>query len=236
MKATREKCSVSFCVNKQYTLKSALCQQHYAQRLKGKPMTPYAKKYDNTECRAVAGCPDEVTTIGLCSRHRGQHYRNRPFTDWRVSNINNKCSFSECTRNGYARGYCRAHWEQNHFGKSLKAIIPQNLKREECLVTDCIRSGGPHTKICDLHNNQKLRYSLDLNSYLEIKKIKECQVCNSRSRLAIDHDHSCCPHGGRSCGKCIRGILCTKCNSFLGHYKDNIQTIQELINYLMPKE
>ena len=33
-------------------------------------------------------------------------------------------------------------------------------------------------------------------------------------RLAIDHAHSCCP-GKRSCGKCIRGILCLKHNTWV---------------------
>lgn len=29
--------------------------------------------------------------------------------------------------------------------------------------------------------------------------------------LEVDHDHECCP-GERSCGRCIRGLLCHGCN------------------------
>lgn len=35
----------------------------------------------------------------------------------------------------------------------------------------------------------------------------------------IDHDHSCCPKSGHSCGKCIRGLLCHPCNVGLGQYE-----------------
>jgi hypothetical protein len=30
--------------------------------------------------------------------------------------------------------------------------------------------------------------------------------------LAVDHNHNCCPERGYSCGKCIRGLLCDRCN------------------------
>ena len=34
--------------------------------------------------------------------------------------------------------------------------------------------------------------------------------------LSVDHDRACCPTA-KSCGKCVRGLLCNKCNTAIGH-------------------
>lgn len=34
--------------------------------------------------------------------------------------------------------------------------------------------------------------------------------------VCIDHNHECCPEERRSCGRCIRGLLCVGCNRALG--------------------
>lgn len=49
--------------------------------------------------------------------------------------------------------------------------------------------------------------------------------------LAIDHDHSCCS-GKRSCGKCVRGLLCHSCNVGLGYFQDSVTVLEFAIEYL----
>jgi hypothetical protein len=51
------------------------------------------------------------------------------------------------------------------------------------------------------------------------------------NKVAVDHDHTCC-NGNFSCGKCIRGILCRKCNSGMGMCMDDPQILRNLANYL----
>lgn len=63
----------------------------------------------------------------------------------------------------------------------------------------------------------------------------ECAACTTvygeGEPFHVDHDHACCP-GYRSCGKCIRGILCRSCNIILGHAKDDSLRLESLAVYL----
>lgn len=61
-----------------------------------------------------------------------------------------------------------------------------------------------------------------------------CRIASGRSRkLAVDHDHSCCS-GSTSCGRCVRGLLCSACNSFLGRQmRDNPESVRRGAHYLL---
>ncbi|WP_439428005.1 endonuclease domain-containing protein [Micromonospora sp. LA-10] len=50
-----------------------------------------------------------------------------------------------------------------------------------------------------------------------------CAICGGANwrndqpaPLSVDHDHVCCVGGKRTCGRCVRGLLCSTCNGFLG--------------------
>lgn len=65
-----------------------------------------------------------------------------------------------------------------------------------------------------------------------------CAICmqppKPNRRLCVDHDHRCCS-GYKSCGKCIRGLLCDDCNHMLGSGKDSVIILQKAIEYLTLK-
>lgn len=62
--------------------------------------------------------------------------------------------------------------------------------------------------------------------------IKPEPLSNGNSGLQIDHDHSCCFGAGRTCGKCIRGLLCFSCNRMLGSLeKKNIKRVLDYLGY-----
>ena len=50
-------------------------------------------------------------------------------------------------------------------------------------------------------------------------------------RLFVDHDHGCCP-GGRSCGRCVRGLLCRACNTALGLVGEDEAVLRSMRAYV----
>jgi hypothetical protein len=51
-----------------------------------------------------------------------------------------------------------------------------------------------------------------------------CSICNGQSRsLAVDHDHAT---------GVTRGLLCSSCNTGLGHFKDSVTNLKQAIKYL----
>jgi hypothetical protein len=62
-----------------------------------------------------------------------------------------------------------------------------------------------------------------------------CAVCElpdaTGKDLAVDHDHGCCPVP-RSCGNCVRGLLCSRCNLGIGRFGDDPDRVQAAVEYL----
>jgi hypothetical protein len=67
------------------------------------------------------------------------------------------------------------------------------------------------------------RYGLTQGGFNRLLETQQyaCGMCHGPfvdgQPIFIDHDHSCCPDEKRSCGKCVRGLLCLSCNTTLGH-------------------
>lgn len=62
-----------------------------------------------------------------------------------------------------------------------------------------------------------------------------CRICLSQTPKGrnwhVDHDHSCCP-GQYTCGDCIRGVLCSECNTGLGKFGDSPEVLRMAAQYL----
>jgi hypothetical protein len=82
------------------------------------------------------------------------------------------------------------------------------------------------------------KYSLSIQDFDEMLSVQlgKCAACRMPLKDVlephIDHDHACCP-GKKSCGKCVRGLLCARCNKTLGNAGDSIDVLNGLIRYLL---
>lgn len=102
---------------------------------------------------------------------------------------------------------------------------PARKKKHKAIARKChlkITFNMTPEEFSNLFNNQK----------------KRCAGCGSKQHHGkgwnIDHDHACCP-GRKSCGKCVRGILCAQCNQALGLLRDNTETLKRLIKHLQKR-
>jgi hypothetical protein len=91
-----------------------------------------------------------------------------------------------------------------------------------------------------LRGNLATRFNLSVERYREILDAQDgkCAICGTDSptdirtdRFHVDHDHACCP-GRKSCGKCVRGLLCHACNTALGNFKDSPDRLLSALAYL----
>lgn len=64
-----------------------------------------------------------------------------------------------------------------------------------------------------------------------------CYLCNepldmeAYRAVHVDHDHSCC-RGQKSCGTCIRGLACQKCNQGIGQFGDDPERMRRVADNL----
>jgi hypothetical protein len=94
------------------------------------------------------------------------------------------------------------------------------------------RDSGRH-RTCHLLSTYNL--SQERHDALLEKQNGVCAICKlpneDGSNLTVDHDHNCCS-GLKSCGECVRGLLCQLCNKAIGLLKDNVETIRSAAVYL----
>lgn len=100
------------------------------------------------------------------------------------------------------------------------------------LCRDCVNN---YNRIYKL----RTRYNMTQDQYDRILEDQNgvCAICEKletragRYNLVIDHDHACCS-GEFSCGECVRGLLCADCNTALGLFRDDTNSLQRASAYL----
>lgn len=161
------------------------------------------------------------------------------------------CKIKNCEgkQDRIVKGYCLMHYRR---WKATGDPGGPGKGRDhgECVVDNCSNRAGP-TGACRGHwhkvNQPDRRRTRALKAFnitqsdydrMFQEQDGKCKVCGTTepgsnyTNFAIDHDHSCCPGVSNSCGQCIRGLLCSRCNMVLGLVADNKTLLHSLINYL----
>jgi hypothetical protein len=115
-----------------------------------------------------------------------------------------KCSLDDCANPHYAKGLCRVHYSRN------------------------ARNGHPNGVIKVVDNSDRrerhlrYKYLMTLEQF-DLRSANGCEICGDKPErsLQVDHDHHCC-NGEKTCGKCVRGIICNKCNQAVDKMEDGI--------------
>jgi hypothetical protein len=112
----------------------------------------------------------------------------------------------------------------------------QNEFVRQCKQCMTDKNHTRHQQLRENHLNRNFNITQARYDELLAEQNGGCKICGTKEpggmgAFHIDHDHSCCP-GKKCCGKCIRGLLCRRCNDTLGKVSDSIELLQAMIQYL----
>ena len=152
------------------------------------------------------------------------------------------CTVEGCDIRHYAKGYCRMHYDRvRDYGRTytLRQVVAAD--EEKTFYRDI---DGKKVKVglYSLERRLEKKYNLTLEEYEEFAK-NGCNVCGAETgsssdrNLHVDHDHKCCP-GTESCGNCVRGVVCNRCNTAIGLYesgklREDYPNRQKIIKFLV---
>ena len=129
-------------------------------------------------------------------------------------NNKRKCSLDDCKNPNYANELCRIH-----YSRKLRTGSVERQRTSLDIVYEYDRSKYQYRRYRKHHLMRT--YKMTMEEFDEMAK-NGCWICGAESsgvkRLHVEHDHNCCGPL-KSCGKCVRGIVCNKCNILIGKYE-----------------
>lgn len=124
---------------------------------------------------------------------------------------------------------CKLDKDLIHFSKKSSTKTGYNYTCKSCIAI--VQNKWYHKN--HQYNKQQSRQNAwkswglttTYGEYLDICQQQDhsCAICGSKEHLFLDHCHDT---------RHVRGALCPSCNSGLGYFKDNPQTLLSAIEYL----
>jgi hypothetical protein len=134
-----------------------------------------------------------------------------------------------------------AEWSKNNkYAAAItkKAYYQRHREEWKAKASDRAKTRPDRTRVIQRRCHIKRRFGLTLERFESMLEEQNysCAVCacktpGGQGSWHVDHDHSCCDKV-KTCGKCVRGILCVRCNSGLGLFKDSTILLDRAMEYL----
>jgi hypothetical protein len=231
-----ERCSFEPCEG--VAVSKGMCDMHYKRSL----------KEQRGPC-AIDGCSKQIAAKGWCAAH---YSRNRKYGDplaWRKPS-KQVCTVDDCKLPRVGDGLCSLHYRRmRRYGttdlpprpvhvdpepfkcKQCGADLPKRRagKRSYC-STECAESWAYWWRQTTHRSRWLKKYGLTVEDFDRILQEQNgrCAICGSDDpryrNWCVDHDHET---------GAVRGLLCILCNSGLGKFRDDVDTIYRAAQYLL---
>lgn len=145
---------------------------------------------------------------------------------------------SKQTKSGYG-AWCKpcTNAARRESAARVRAANPEAYAKRQREYTKKYKQRHPdRVKEKDRIRNLAYTYGITIEKYEEMLQEQKgrCAICYDiprNKRFAVDHDHKCCD-GKRSCGKCVRRLLCHRCNTALGLVHEDQNIIEQMLEYV----
>lgn len=228
-KNRRPKCSFLGCERPHHS--NGLCHSHDAQRRNKKPLKSISFMQDRA-C-SVGSCDRMAKTKGKCAKCYSAEYAARKRAE--SAHPCETCADGVAYLKSRRCESCKSTPKPTR--EELRAAFIDS--RPSCALGTCshpiaavsARESRLASRLCARHATDASSKTLSAEAYIELMSIDSCQACGSSDRLVVDHRHDHHDHHAKMCPDCIRGRLCSDCNSALGLLRDSAERVSGLLEY-----
>lgn len=231
-------CSVVKCLS--HAKSRGLCNKHYqVERLHGDPsyLRPTAQSLSCT----IDGCENRIHSKGLCCMHyRRNRINGTPDAVW-LNRGPKVCTVAGCEAEQRSRTYCSAHYQAWQKHGDAAYVRPETRGIDiphgtltgygwhGCRCVECKKVQATANR----QSNLLAKYGITTDEYDRLldEQGGVCAICRLDSSsslrgklMAVDHCHDT--------GK-VRGLLCSPCNTGIGHLKDDPDRLMAAAAYLL---
>lgn len=154
----------------------------------------------------MPGCENNKRTVGLCDMHYQRFLKSGDVGAARTKRV--RGSPDALTK---TCGMCRE--------EKPKAAFQRQKRARDGLQSWC--------RWCTRIANFSGKYGIpieEVRDFARSNEVNGCAICGVRNDLVIDHCHA---------SNQLRGILCRQCNTGIGMFKHDEETMKSAINYLL---